>query len=139
MEDAVFHGWEPVKQAHSVILSSLESRAFTWDELKMAKKRRSAITRTSQQVNIGQSSGSSFVQNSKVTGQGRWQGKPSNNSGPWASNGKKIIKSCLYFNNNICAKKDDHDEGNIFFKHNCSHCMATDHTVKECSFLNSIM
>jgi hypothetical protein len=49
MEDAVFHGWEPVKQAHSVILSSLESGAFTWaDELRMAEKRRSAIARASQ-------------------------------------------------------------------------------------------
>jgi hypothetical protein len=29
MEDAAFHGWEPVKQAHTVILSALESGAFT--------------------------------------------------------------------------------------------------------------
>jgi hypothetical protein len=44
MEDAVFHGWEPVKQAHSDILSALESGEFSWcDELDMAERRRSAI------------------------------------------------------------------------------------------------
>jgi hypothetical protein len=101
MEDNVIHGREPVKQAHSVILSSLESGAFTWaDELKMAEKRRSAITRASQQVNVvqsvGQSSGSGFVQNNKVTVQGRWQGKQTSNSGSRASTGKKIIKSYLH-------------------------------------------
>jgi hypothetical protein len=37
MEDAVFHGWEPVKQAHSDILSALEFGEFAWcDELDMA-------------------------------------------------------------------------------------------------------
>jgi hypothetical protein len=43
-EDVVFYGWELVKQANSVILSSLESGALTWvDKLQMAKKRRSAM------------------------------------------------------------------------------------------------
>jgi hypothetical protein len=43
MEDAAFYGWEVVKQAYSVILTSLETGSLTWDqEFEMAEKRRSA-------------------------------------------------------------------------------------------------
>jgi hypothetical protein len=49
MEDAVFHRWYTIKQAHSTILSCLETGEITWtDEFAMADKRRSAITRASR-------------------------------------------------------------------------------------------
>jgi hypothetical protein len=39
MEDTVFHGWDVIKSAHSVILSYLETGEITWaDEFAMADK-----------------------------------------------------------------------------------------------------
>jgi hypothetical protein len=44
MEDTVYHGWEPVKQAHSDILSCIEMGEFTWfEELKLEERRRSEL------------------------------------------------------------------------------------------------
>jgi hypothetical protein len=31
--------------------------------------------------------------------------------------GKKLIKACMYFNNGVCNKSSDHDEGNLFYRH----------------------
>jgi hypothetical protein len=135
MEDAVFHGWEPVKQAHSIILSALESGAFTWaDELQMAEKRRSAIARASQAC-----ARDSLVSpaNSKPFSQGRQAGRVGGNTGFRQNSAvqRKIVKTCLYFNNNVCVKKSDHEEGNIFYRHICSQCFANDHNVKDCPLL----
>jgi hypothetical protein len=133
MDDAEYHGWEPVKASHDVILTSMESGAFTWaDELQMSEKRRSAIARASkvkdtpvppsrpqfrQQFNCSQGvNGGNFSRSASVLG-------------------KKVIKTCMYFNNNVCSKRGDHDEGTVFYRHVCSHCMASEHTVKECPFL----
>jgi hypothetical protein len=131
MEDAVFHGWEPVKQAHSIILSALESGAFTWaDELQMAEKRRSASQTCSRDSLVPPASSKPFPQ-------GRQAGRVGGNPGfrQNSSVGRKIVKTCLYFNNNVCVKKSDHEEGNIFFSHICSQCFASDHNVKDCPLL----
>jgi hypothetical protein len=49
LEDAVYHVWEPVKEAHSSKLTSLETGAFTWsDKIQMAQRCRSAINRASK-------------------------------------------------------------------------------------------
>jgi hypothetical protein len=129
MEFAVFFGWEAVKCAHLVILTSLKSGAFTWaDELKMAEKRRSALNRASQ-VRDNPSV-------SKNNSQGWFQGKSQFNPNMGSKNvvGKKLIKPCAYFNNNVCSKKNDHEEGNILYRHICTGCFAPDHSVKECPF-----
>jgi hypothetical protein len=133
MEDAVSHGWEAVKQAHKDILIRLEMGEFTWyDELTMAEKRRSALTRASKpKDNVVSTYGS------RGFGQGRGQGRQAGGVRPFPNGGKKLIKSCIYYNNNVCNKKGDHEEANVFYRHNCSHCMATDHTVKECNFLTT--
>jgi hypothetical protein len=137
MEDAVFHGWETIKQAHSVILTYLETGEITWaDEYALADKRRSAITRASRSAQP-QSSGSqnkTFQQ-----GNSNRQGRQHFNSGGFSNRaggvGKKLIKPCLYHNNGVCSKKADHEEGNVFYRHICTQCMAADHTVKQCPFL----
>jgi hypothetical protein len=71
-------------------------------------------------------------------GQGRGQGKSFSNRAGGVM-GKKLVKPCVYFNNNSCSKRGDHEETNVFYKHVCSHCFAGDHSVKECSFLTNIM
>jgi hypothetical protein len=132
MEDAVFFGWEPVKQAHKAILTSLESGTFTWtDELKMAEKRRSAINRASQVRETPPLN--------KNGSQGRFQGsfQQSQNNGSRNVVGKKLIKPCAYYNSNVCSKRSDHEGGNIFYRHICSNCFSPEHTVKECGFLSS--
>jgi hypothetical protein len=40
----------------------------------------------------------------------------------------------VYFNNGACNKHGDHDEGYVFYRHICSHCMSTEHVVRDCSF-----
>jgi hypothetical protein len=132
MEDAVSFGWEPAKQAHKAILTSLESGTFTWtDKLKMAEKRRSAINRASQARDTNPPN--------RRSAQGRFQGRfqSGSNSGSKSVVGKKIIKLCAYFNNNVCSKRSDHEEGNVFYKHICQHCFSNDHTIKECGFLTN--
>jgi hypothetical protein len=135
MEDAVSHGWEPVKQAHKDILIRLEMGEFTWhDELTMAEKRRSALTRASKlKDNV------TVSYNSRGASQGRGQGRQFGGGRSNPNGNRKLIKSCVYYNNNVCSKKGDHEEGNVYYRHNCSHCMAVDHIIKDCSFLNNIM
>jgi hypothetical protein len=131
MEDAVSHGWEAVKYAHKDILMRLEMGEFTWyDELTMAEKRRSALTRASKPKDSVSANYSN-----RGFSQGRGNGKQ---YGARSGN-KKLVKSCVYYNNNVCSKKGDHEEANVFYRHNCSHCMAVDHTIKECGFLTAIM
>jgi hypothetical protein len=133
MDDAVYHGWEPVKAAHAVILTSMESGSLSWsDELRMAEKRRSAITRASQVKETPPPPRSQFQQ--RFTARQGYIGN-GNNSRSSSAPGKKVIKTCMYFNNNVCARKGDHDEGTVFYRHVCSHCMSVEHTVKECPFL----
>jgi hypothetical protein len=135
MEDAVSHGWEAVKYAHKDILMRLEMGEFTWhDELTMAEKRRSALTRASKPKDIvsGSYGNRGFYQ-------GRGNGKQFGGARSGPMGNKKLVKSCIYYNNNICSKKGDHEEANVFYRHNCSHCMAVDHTVKECGFLTPTM
>jgi hypothetical protein len=49
MDGAEYHGWEPVKATHAIILTSMESGALKWaDELQMSEKERPAITRASK-------------------------------------------------------------------------------------------
>jgi hypothetical protein len=75
MEDAVSHGWEAVKAAHLVILTSLEAGTFNWaDEYRMSDKRRSAITRASKEASVAPPVSASKFSNSR--GQGR-QGQSS--------------------------------------------------------------
>jgi hypothetical protein len=135
MEDAVFHGWDTIKQAHSTILSCLEMGELTWtDEFAMADKQRSAITRASrpaqpQNFNTGNRQ---FQQGNRQNRQQFNNGGVSHKAGGVS---KKLFKPCVYYNNGVCSKKSDHDEGNVFYRHICSNCMATDHVVKQCSFL----
>jgi hypothetical protein len=137
MEDAVFYGWEVVKQAHSVILTSLETGSLRWDqEFEMAERRRSAIIRASKGLDSNVYSASS--NSNKGNGQNRFQNRQqfagSGNSRNQSNMGKKVIKPCLYFNNNVCAKKGDHEENNVVYRHICNHCWANDHIIKECPF-----
>jgi hypothetical protein len=130
MDGAVFHGWDTIKQAHKTILTYLETGEITWaDEYAMADKRRSAITRASR-PSYPQSG---FSQNKQFNGnrQNRQTFGSSSNNKP----GKKLIKACEYYNNGVCSKPSDHDEGTVFYRHVCSHCMASDHVVKQCNFL----
>jgi hypothetical protein len=140
MEDAVFHGWEPVKQAHADILTSLESGEFSWcDEIEMAERRRSAINRATKVKDSSVFSSGNFRQGAPSRGQGRqtFGSGNSNISNSRFNKGKKLIKACVYFNNSACSKHSDHDEGNIFYRHICSHCMSPDHVVRKCNFLTS--
>jgi hypothetical protein len=108
---------------------------FTWyDELTMAEKRRSALTRASKPKDIVRASYSN-----RGFSQGRRNGKQSGGARSGPMGNKKLVKSCIYYNNNVCSKKGDHEEANVFYRHNYSHCMAVDHTVKECGFLTAIM
>jgi hypothetical protein len=143
MEDAVFHGWEPVKQAHSDVLTALESGEFSWgDELDMAERRRSAInwaTKVKDNSVFG-------LNNNRQGAQARGQNRQpfSNNNGNGGTNsrfsrGKKLKKACVYYNNGACNKSTDHDEGNVFYRHICSHCISTEHVVRECHFLTNTM
>jgi hypothetical protein len=135
MEDAVFHGWDVIKQAHSVILTYLETGELTWaDEYALADRRRSAITRASRPV---QPQPSGTQNKSFQQGNSNRQGRQQFNSfsNKTGGVGKKLIKPCLYHNNGICSKKPDHEEGNVFYRHICTQCMAADHTVKQCPFL----
>jgi hypothetical protein len=140
MEDAVFYRWE-VKEAHSVILTSLETGAITWDQkFEMAEKRRSAINQSSK----GHDSSVSYSSNgNKGSGQNRFLNRQqaSGSYSPRNQNSisKKVIKPCLYHNNNVCAKKGDHEEGNLVYRHVCNNCWSTDHIVKGCPFLQSTM
>jgi hypothetical protein len=136
MEDAVYHGWEAVKRAHMTILTCLESGEFTWfHELQMAEKRRSALNRAATiKDNFTNSGYSKYV----GQGQGRGQGKSFSNRAGGVI-GKKLVKPCVYFNNNSCSKRGDHEENNVFYKHVCSHCFGADHCVKECNFLTNTM
>jgi hypothetical protein len=97
----------------------------------MAEKRRSALNRASQ-VRENASV-------SKSNGQGRFQGKAQFNPNTGTKNvvGKRLIKPCAYYNNNVCSKKNDHEEGNILYRHICTGCYASDHIVKECPFLRN--
>jgi hypothetical protein len=136
MEDVVYHGWEAVKRAHMTILTCLESGEFTWfDELQMAEERRSALNRVATVKDNFTNSGYS---RNMGQGQGRGQGKSFSNRAGGVM-GKKLVKPCVYFNNNSCSKRGDHEETNVFYKHVCSHCFAADHSVKECSFLTNTM
>jgi hypothetical protein len=143
MEDAVFHGWEPVKQAHSDILSALESGEFSWcDELDIAERRRSAINRATKVKENNVFGNGNFRQGAQPRGQSRQAFHNSGNSGVQNSRlgrGKKLIKPCVYFNNGACNKHGDHDEGNVFYRHICSHCMSNEHVVRDCSFLVTTM
>jgi hypothetical protein len=135
MEDAVFHCWDTIKQAHSTILSCLETGEITWtDEFAMADKRRSAITRASRPAQS-----QNFNTRSRQFQQGNHQNRQQFNSGSVSNKAggviKKLFKPCVYYNNGVCSKKSDHDEGNVFYRHICSHCMASDHVVKQCNFL----
>jgi hypothetical protein len=136
MEDAVFHGWDTIKQAHSVILSYLETGEITWsDEYALADKRRSAITRASRPA---QSQAFGFQSKQFQQSNGNWQNRQQFNSGGFTSKSvsKKLVKPCLYHNNSVCSKKADHEEGgNMFYRHICTQRMAPDHTVKQCPFL----
>jgi hypothetical protein len=92
MEDAVFHGWDTIKQAHKTVLSYLEAGEITWaDEYAMADKRRSAITRASRpcQVLGGSSQNRQFSQFNGNRQSRQQFSKP----------GKKLIKPCVYYNN----------------------------------------
>jgi hypothetical protein len=117
-----------------IILICLESGEFTWfDELQMAEKRRSALTRTTTVKDNFMNSG--FVKN-VGQGQGGGQGRQFKNKMAgviW----KKLVKPCVHFNNNSCSKRGDHEETNVFYRHVCSHCFAADHCIKECSFLTN--
>jgi hypothetical protein len=130
MEDAVSHGWEAVKAAHSVILTSLEAGTFTWaDEYRMSDKRRSAITRASKEASVAPPVSASKFSNSR--GQGR-QGQSGQRN---FASGKKSVKPCIYFNNGACSKRGDHEEINVIYRHACSYCMSGEHVRKDCSFL----
>jgi hypothetical protein len=113
MEDAVYHGWEPVKQAHSDILSCIEMGEFTWfDDLKLVERRRSALNRA-----LKLKDGNHNVLGAKSTFQGQsWgQGRQFNSNFKVSGGmGKKLVKPCVYFNNGSCVKKGDHDEVNVF-------------------------
>jgi hypothetical protein len=141
MEDAVFYGWEVIKEAHSVILTSLETGAISWDkEFEMAEKRRSAINRAS----TGHDSSNSYSGNgNKGSGQNRFSNRQQSSGSYSARNqnsiSKKVIKPCLYHNNKVCAKKGDHEEGNLVYRHVCNYCWSTDHIVKGCPFLQTSM
>jgi hypothetical protein len=145
MEDAVFHGWEPVKQAHSDILSSLESGEFAWcDEIDMAERRRSAINRATKGVkDSGVFPNGNNRQGTQSRAQVRNTFNSTNSNGNGSNSrfnrGKKLFKACMYFNNGVCNKHSDHDEGNVFYRHICSHCMSPEHVVKECNFLTPTM
>jgi hypothetical protein len=135
MEDAVFHGWDTIKQAHSTILSYLETGEITWsDEYALADKRRSAITRASRPA---KSQASGFQNKKFQQNNGNRQNRQQFNNGGFTSRNvsKKLVKPCLYHNNGVCSKKADHEEANVFYRHICTQCMAPDHTVKQCPFL----
>jgi hypothetical protein len=142
MEDAVFHGWEPVKQAHADILSSLESGEFSWcDEIEMAERRCSAINRATKVKDSSVFPSGNFRQGAPPRGQNRPSFGNSNGnsnvSNARFNKGRKLIKACVYFNNGACNKHSDHDEGNVYYRHICLHCMSPDHVVRECNFLTS--
>jgi hypothetical protein len=78
MEDAVYHGWEPVKQAHSDILSCIEMGKFTWfDDLKLAERRRSVLTRA---LKLKDDNHNVMGSKSSFQGQNRGQGRQFNNN-----------------------------------------------------------
>jgi hypothetical protein len=139
MEDAVFYGWEVVKEAHSVILTSLETGAITWDqEFEMADKRMSAINRASK----GHDSSVTYSGNGNRGSSQNWFMNRQQATGSYGARNqnsisKKVIKPCLYHNNNVCAKKGDHEEGNLVYRQVCNNCWSTEHIVKGCPFLQS--
>jgi hypothetical protein len=109
MEDAVYHGWEPVKQAHSDILSCIEMGEFTWfDEFKLVE-RRFALTRA---LKLKDGNHNVMLSINYFQGQSRGLARQFNsNFKPSVVMGKKL---CVYFNNCSCVKKADHDEVNVF-------------------------
>jgi hypothetical protein len=136
MEDADFYGWEVVKEAHLVILTSLETGAITWDqEFEMVEKRRSVINRasTGQDSSVNYS-GSAHKGSGQKQFSNRQQFSGSHSARNQGSVSKKVIKPCLDYNNNVCAKKGDHEEGNLVYRHMCNNCWSTDHIVKGCPF-----
>jgi hypothetical protein len=87
MEDAVFHGWEPVKQAHADILTSIESGEFSWcDEIEMAERRRSAINRATKVKDSSFFSSGNFRQGAPAHGQNR----------PISGNGNSNVSSARF-------------------------------------------
>jgi hypothetical protein len=97
----------------------------------MAEKHRSAINRASK----GQDSSFSYGGNGNKGSCQNWFSNRQQFSGSYSARNqnsvsKKVIKPCLYYNNKVCAKKGDHVEGNLVYKHLCNNCWSTDHTVK---------
>jgi hypothetical protein len=135
MRDAQAHGWEAIRNAHGVVLDSIERGEFDWtDEVKVAECR-------------------SMMTNQMISGV-RYQQFPEFRE-PWApqqnfqsSNGgssrllnksqRQSIKVCDFYNKGVCSHRSDHRNGSVYWRHVCRACSASDHVEKDCSFLFNI-
>jgi hypothetical protein len=135
MRDAQGHGFYVVKIVHGVVLDSIEQGEFFWtDDLKLAECRQSAIT--------NQVTSSKPQSHSYKSGRGNkvnFSSGGSRGNGPRVNaKGKPTVRSCDFYNRGVCSHRNDHQNGNIYWRHVCSVCSSQDHVERECSFLMSV-
>jgi hypothetical protein len=130
--DAQFHGWEAVKYAHSVILSSLEYGDLTWfDTLRMADIRRTVASGKASQIRnypVNSSKEPQYFKNHK-------QGHQNSAGNGSKGNNRKTVKACNFYNEGKCTHAGDHEMASTKWRHVCRECWGRDHVENNCSFL----
>jgi hypothetical protein len=136
MRDAQANGWEAIRNAHGVVLDSIERGEFDWsDEVKVAECRISMMTNQLssgvRQQHFGEFRDSRASQHNFQFG----SGASSHASGRAQ---RPSIKACDFHNKGVCSHRADHRNGNVYWRHVCRACSAADHVEKDCGFLLNI-